>query len=428
MRAAGRIAAAIEVLTEAEARRRPVVDALKDWGLSHRFAGSSDRSAIMNLAFDALRWRRSSAWRADDDSPRAVVLGTLRFRWGVALSELAAMAEEEHGPGALTETERATLRIDRLADAPADVRADVPEWIVASLEANFSDDWEAEAKAMAARAPLDLRVNIVRTERDRMLAALARFGAVPTALSPIGLRMPTRQGWERATNIEREEEFQRGLVEIQDEGSQLAALLVGAAPGEEVLDLCAGAGGKTLALAAEMDDRGKVHATDADQGQLAPIFARLKRADVRNVTVHRAGSDLAALHGTMDRVLVDAPCSGSGTWRRRPDTKWRLNPDALDRRIVQQRDVLDAARPFVRPGGALVYVTCSVLPEENEAQVADFLDRATDFELVTLADAWAELCGDAAQPLSTDGASLTMTPASTGTDGFFVAALVRAEG
>ncbi|WP_108659553.1 RsmB/NOP family class I SAM-dependent RNA methyltransferase [Acuticoccus kandeliae] len=426
MRPAGRIAGAIEVLAEIDARHRPVADALKDWGLSHRFAGSGDRAAIGNLVYDALRWRRSSAFRAGEETPRAIVLATLRFRWGVGLADLGTLAEEQFGPGTLTEAERAAFETDRLSVAPLDIQADIPEWLVPAFEENFAEDWLEEATALAARAPLDLRVNTLKAERGKILSALSRHGAKATPISPVGVRLPPRAGWERSPNIVREEIYQRGHVEVQDEASQAAALLVFARPGEQVLDLCAGAGGKTLALSAHMDNRGQIHATDADPNQLAPIYERLKRAGARNVQVHAAGSDLSALERRMDRVLVDAPCSGSGTWRRRPETKWRLSPEALERRLDEQEGVLDKARDYVRPGGYLVYVTCSMLPQENEAQVDAFLSRSPDFEEVSAGEAWEELFGvGGPKPWSANGMSLTMTPAATGTDGFFLAVMER---
>ncbi|MEM0908212.1 MAG: class I SAM-dependent methyltransferase, partial [Pseudomonadota bacterium] len=309
MRTAGRIAAAIEVLSDVEARHRPVADALKDWGLSHRFAGSGDRAAIGNLVYDALRWRRSSAFRAGDDRARGAVLGTLRFRWGVAADDLIRFAEEPHGWGALSEGERTALSVDRLAEAPDGVAVDLPDWLAPAFEANFDDEWQDEAAALAARAPLDLRVNTIKAKRGKVLKQLSRFGAEETPLSPVGVRLPARSGWERAANITREDLYQRGHVELQDAASQVAALLVFAKPGEQILDLCAGGGGKTLAMAAHMENRGQIHATDADAGQLAPIHDRLRRAGVRNVTVHPAHEGLEALEGKMDRVLVDAPCS-----------------------------------------------------------------------------------------------------------------------
>ena len=426
MRPAGRIAAAIEVYGEVDARRRPVSEALRDWGTSHRFAGSGDRAAIANLVYDALRWRSSSAWRADGDSPREVVLATLRFRWGIGPQDLSALCEERFGPEPLSAAEREALATDRLDAAPAAVRADVPEWLTGAFEANFADAWVEEAQALASRAPLDLRVNTIKSDRERVLRKLGAHDAVPTPISPVGVRIAPRSGWGRAPNIVREELYQRGAVEVQDEASQAAALLVYARPGEQVLDLCAGAGGKTLAIAAHMENTGQIHATDADASQLAPIYERLQRAGVRNAQVHAASADLAALEGRMDRVLVDAPCSGSGTWRRRPDTKWRLTEASLARRVEEQADCLDRARAFVRPGGYLVYVTCSMLPAENEAQVDEFLARAPDFAPVSAGEAWEELFGtEGPKPWSADGMSLTMTPAATNTDGFFLAVLER---
>ncbi len=426
MRTAGRIAAAIEVLTEIENRSRPVADAIKDWGLSHRFAGSGDRAAIANLVYDAVRWKRSSAFRADNDSPRGVVLGTLRFRWGVGPDDLATLGAEGFGFGAPSEAEVAALAEDRLTDAPTAVQVDIPDWLAGPFEENFADEWPAEAAALAARAPLDLRVNTLKSDREKVLHQLKRFGATAGRISPVAVRLPARAGWERAPNIQREEIFQRGHVEVQDEGSQAAALLVYAQPGDQVLDLCAGAGGKTLALAAHMENRGQIHATDADAGQLAPIFERVKRAGARNVQIHGARDDLSALEGKMDRVLIDAPCSGSGTWRRRPETKWRLSEQTLERRMDDQAEVLERARSFVRPGGYIVYVTCSMLPQENEGAIDTFLEHSPEFAPVSAGEAWEDLFGvGGPKPWSADGMSLTMTPAATDTDGFFLAVLER---
>ncbi len=216
---------------------------------------------------------------------------------------------------------------------------------------------------------------------------------------------------------------------MQDEGSQVATLLASAAPRQQVLDLCAGAGGKTLALAAQMENTGQLYAYDSDRMRLRPIFERLKRAGARNVQVLPAGeaSALEALAGKMDRVLIDAPCTGSGVWRRRPDAKWRLAPPMLEARLAEQRAVLDEGAPLVKPGGRLVYITCSVLRSENRDQVEAFLARHPEFRLVPWREVWQAALG--APPLpSADGSegSLLMTPLSHGTDGFFVAVLERA--
>jgi 16S rRNA (cytosine967-C5)-methyltransferase len=226
--------------------------------------------------------------------------------------------------------------------------------------------------------------------------------------------------------VQTEEAFQRGRVEIQDEGSQLCALLAGAAPGQQVLDFCAGAGGKTLALAAQMENRGQLFAFDADRNRLAPIFDRLKRAGARNVQVRSPSSGgLDDLVGRMDRVLVDAPCSGTGVWRRRPDTKWRLTPDSLNNRIAEQDSVLREGARFLRPGGVLAYATCSLLPIENEERIAAFLQAHSDFNAISAQAAWAAVLPGVAAPSPLREPFLALSPKRTGTDGFFLALLQR---
>ncbi len=432
MTPAARLAAAMEVLGAIEARYRPVAQALSDWGVAHRFAGSKDRAAIGNLAYDALRWRASTAWAMGDDTPRALVLGVVGLRWGFGVERLAAMlAGDPHAPPPLTESEAARMTAFDFAAAPDAVRADVPEWIAPSLERVFGAAWPEEGAALALRPPLDLRVNTLKADRDKVLRALAKSSAEPTTLSPVGLRVAPTSGEGRHPNVQVEPAFQKGFFEVQDEGSQLAALLVGAQPGMQVLDLCAGAGGKTLALAAAMANKGQLHATDADRSRLAPIFNRLKRAGTRNVQVHEAGADLSALHGRMDRVLIDAPCTGTGTWRRRPDAKWRLTAQAIADRAAEQDALLASAAAFVKPGGALVYVTCSVLPEENSDRVAAFAAAHPDFAVVTAAEIVASAGVEPALAERLAGAMLAvvgglqMTPRRTGTDGFFVAVLRR---
>jgi 16S rRNA (cytosine967-C5)-methyltransferase len=250
---------------------------------------------------------------------------------------------------------------------------------------------------------------------------------VPTGLSPVGLRLPVRDGAARAPHVESEPEFLSGAVEIQDEGSQLAALLAGARPGDTVVDLCAGGGGKTLALGAAMANAGRLLAYDADKRRLRDLYERSARAGLTNLTILTPdrGDPLAELAGGADLVLVDAPCTGTGTWRRRPDAKWRLSPRALATRLADQDAVLVTAAGLVRPGGRLVYVTCSVLAEENEERVAAFLAARPDFSAT---DPLAGLGGDLADRLArfrTTGGALRLSPRSADTDGFFVATLER---
>ena len=413
MRLGGRLAAAGEVLADAIGRRRPVADALKDWGLAHRFAGSGDRAAIGNIAYDALRRRRSIAARIGSDETAALAEGALYAGWGETPETLAARLEGDRFAPALVGAWDADAAMDDAA------RADVPDWAAPHLAATWGDDWVAEAAALAARPPLDLRANALKATRDDVLGELRGAEAGP---APDAIRYPAGEGASRQPNVTSEAGYRLGRFEVQDAGSQLVARLA-AVQGGQVLDYCAGGGGKTLALAALMGNRGQIHAHDADRHRLAPIHERLARAGARNVHVHPPGGDLASLAGAMDAVLVDAPCTGSGTWRRRPDAKWRLRESALEVRGREQDAVLDGAAAHARPGGRLVYVTCSVFGAENGERVAAFLARRPEFEAVGTAgidDAF-----DAAPKRADAHGGAILSPLTTGTDGFYVAVLKR---
>lgn len=421
--------AAIEALDEIVGRRRPAAEVLKDWGKAHRFAGSGDRARIASLVYDALRRRASIAWRMGDDGARALVLGALAFTRGADIEALAAaFAASPHAPEPITDAERAAIGGSTLDGAPAHVRGDYPEWLDASLARSFGDDRAAEGEALAQRAPLDLRVNALKADRAKVARSLAHLKPGETPLSPWGLRIPLGDDG-RGPPVQAEPAHLKGLFEVQDEGSQLAALIAGAAPGQQVVDLCAGAGGKTLALAAQMQNRGQIYAHDRDVRRLKPLFERADRADVRNMQLRapKGGQNvLADMEGRADLVLVDAPCTGAGTWRRNPDAKWRMRPGALDVRTAEQDEVLELAAPLVKPGGRLVYVTCSLLMEENEDRVAAFRGRHPTFASMPAAEAavgaglpqlaaFANAAGDA----------LLLSPRRSGADGFFVAVLTR---
>ena len=426
MRLGGRLAAAIEVLDDIERRHRPAADALKDWGLSHRFAGAGDRGAIGNIVYDALRRRRSAAWLVGDDTPRALGFGALLLEWGQTPESLAAALDgDRFAPEPLSAAEVAGI-VERAAmDAPESVRAESPDWCELYLREAFGDEWAAEGAALAARPPLDLRVNTLKSTRDKVLNELAGTGAAPTAIAPHGIRIPPIDGAGRHPNVQAEPAFQKGWFEVQDEGSQIAAELAGAEPGMQVLDYCAGAGGKTLALSAAMDNRGQLFAHDAEKVRLAPIFDRIRRAENRNIQVVKP-ADLTGLAGQMDLVLIDAPCTGSGTWRRRPDAKWRLTPRQLEARMGEQRAILDAAQAYVKPGGRLVYITCSVFLDENQRQVAAFVDRHPSFAPLDHAALWTR-CFPAHPASARVDASggIALSPGRSGTDGFFFCALAR---
>jgi 16S rRNA (cytosine967-C5)-methyltransferase len=429
VRPGARLRAAAEVLEDILARHRPAAMALADWGKAHRFAGSGDRSAIGTLVYDALRRRSSIAAQMGTDTPRALALGAAPRAFGMTPTEVATSADgSEHALSPLTDEEAARLGRALPADAPASVAGDIPDWLLPSFERAFGAGAAEEGAASSARAPVDLRVNTLKATREKVLKALERYGAVPTQLSPQGVRVPAPEGSARSPALEAETAHGKGWFEVQDEGSQIAALLAGAGPRQQILDLCAGAGGKTLAMAAGMQNTGQIYAYDADKRQLRPIFERLKRAGVRNVQVMEAGDEVAlrALGPRFDVVLVDAPCTGSGTWRRKPDSKWRLKAANIPERQAEQHDVLALGAELVKPGGALVYVTCSVLPEENGDQVAAFLAGHPDFAIMPYAEAWRARFATE-PPRSADGKddTLQLTPLRHGTDGFFIALLRR---
>jgi 16S rRNA (cytosine967-C5)-methyltransferase len=427
MRLGGRLQGAIEVLADIETRKRPVADALKDWGLAHRFAGSGDRAAIGNIVYDALRMRLSHAWLMGDDSPSALAHAVLFRQWGLTPEALAVELDgDKFAPEAPSAEALAAFAARKLDDAPRHIQGDIPEWVEHSFQQAFGDSWLAEAQALAERPTLDLRANALKASRDKAVKALERAGAQASKIARNGIRIPAGEGASRLPNVTAELSFQKGWFEVQDEGSQIVADLVLPQEGDQVLDYCAGGGGKTLAMSAAMHNKGQVHAYDTDRRRLAPIIERLKRAGTRNVQVHDERNALLALRGKFDKVLVDAPCTGTGTWRRRPDTKWRLTQKNLDERISQQQEALAQAGEFVRPGGALLYVTCSVLPDENETQVNRFAANNPEFEVVEALSSWEKLFGnDAPKPRSSDGKTITLTPASTDTDGFFFCRLQR---
>jgi len=429
MRPGGRLAAAIEVLEDIERRHRPAADALKDWGLSHRFAGSGDRAAIGNIVYDALRRRRSAGWMLDGDDARAIALGALLLEAGMTPEALdATLAGDRFAPETLSDAERAAFLSRDLAEAPPAIAADVPDWCVPLMERMFGEEWPQEGRGLARRPPLDMRVNTLLATRGQVLAELHGTGAAPCHLASEGLRIAPIAGAGRHPNVQAEPAFQKGWFEIQDEGSQLAALLAGAVAGEQVLDYCAGAGGKTLALAAAMENTGQIVAHDSEKQRLAPIFDRLRRAGTRNVQVQASAQGLNDLAGRMDLVLIDAPCTGSGTWRRRPDAKWRLSPRQLEVRQREQADILAAAARFVRPGGRLAYVTCSVFAEENGAQVEAFRAAHPEFRPVDHMARWHERVPKGADAVRIDSTGgLCLTPARSGTDGFYFCLLERAE-
>jgi 16S rRNA (cytosine967-C5)-methyltransferase len=399
-----------------------------DYFRSRRFIGSGDRRAVSDRAWAVLRARRKLEWwlgRAGAvASPRLIIAASLLLEGWQFSGVEQSFSGGQFAPAGLIGPEKAVLRtmegrtLDH-PDMPEAVRLELPDWIFPRLHARFGEALWREAEALLVPAPLDMRVNLLRGTLDEARAALAAEGVetAPTPYSPWGLRAAGRRA------VTTGPAFQSGLVEIQDEGSQLVALLTGAAPGMRVADYCAGAGGKTLAVAMTMANRGHIVACDVSEPRLEGAVRRLRRAGAHNVERHliAAGDKWAKRRaGSFDRVLVDAPCTGSGTWRRNPDARLRLVESDLTELVRKQADILCHAAPLVKPGGRLIYATCSLLADENEAQVAGFLDSNTGFALLPLAEAWP-----GPGPLPCAGDFLSLTPARHGTDGFFAAVLER---
>jgi 16S rRNA (cytosine967-C5)-methyltransferase len=428
-----RLAAAIEVLDRIEADKVPADQALKAWGKQHRFAGSGDRRAIAERVYQALRGRAASAWRLGE-AGRALTLGSL-VTDGLGPDEIGALfSGEAHSPPPLTDDERAGAVRD-LAEAPDWVRAGVPPLVAEIFKAQFGDDWMAEAQAvLAQRAPVDMRVNGLAggVEGALKLLALEDIKPEPTPFSAWGLRLPPAL----AADVQRTRAYTSGWVEVQDEGSQITAALAGARPGWTVVDYCAGAGGKTLALAAQMQRNnaaiGRLIACDIEVRRFTNITERLQRArataELR--TIGPDGQGTEDLDGLADLVFVDAPCTGSGTWRRHPEGAWRLRLETIERLAALQLRILTRASRLVKPGGRLAYVTCSMIEAENTGVATAFAAQHPQFAPlpITTAAATPDLT-DAARTrlaeLAGQSHTLQMTPRRTGTDGFFIALFER---
>lgn len=366
MTPAARLAAAIAILDQVR-EGAPAERALTNWGRASRFAGSGDRAAVRDHVFDVLRCRGSFAALGGGESGRALVLGLARAQ-GLAVAAL--FTGEGHAPAPLSAQEAARLA-QPLPDEGALADLDWPDWLRPQLQADLGAAYAAVSARMRARAPVFLRVNLARGDRAAAQAALALEGI---ATRPDPLAETALEVTGGARRVQASAAYRDGLVELQDAASQAAIAQVPVAAGMRVLDYCAGGGGKALALAARAP-RARIEAHDIDPGRMRDIPVRAARAGARISTVApgRLGRDY-------DLILVDAPCSGSGTWRRTPEAKWRLTPERLAELCTLQAQILRAAAARVAPGGRLLYMTCSLLDAENAAQVEAFV-RETGWQV-----------------------------------------------
>jgi len=420
---AARLQIALDLLSEVESAARPVDAVTSAFFRSRRHIDESDRGAVLELLYALLRHRARLGWWLERerhrDTQRNRLLAWLALAEGQTPDQVKRLFA---GAAALTETEHALVRQLRGCtmdhpEMPEDLRLECPAWAVGPLRRRFGAAFAAEMAATLSPPPLDLRVNPIRTTREAVLQALKDIGleARATQRAPQGIRVRERPSLARLPGLK------TGDIEIQDEGSQLVALLVDARPGDRVVDFCAGAGGKSLAMAAQMQNKGHLVACDVNETRLKRCAERLRRAGLHNVETRVLASEtdrwVKRHKGGFARVLVDAPCSGTGTWRRNPDARWRAPDLGLEALFALQGRILASASRLVQPGGRLVYATCSLLIEENEDRVAAFLSAHPEFRLVPLAEAAPQLPGL--------GNHLSLTPARHETDGFFAAVLQR---
>lgn len=468
MTPSARLAAAASVLDSIAQGRQPAETVLKTWGAENRYAGSGDRRAVADRVYRVLRARGRLVWAMGGrEDGRALVIGSLSLIDGLSLEEIEALhSGDGYGPKPLSKQERARIT-STTGELPGWIAAGLPEFVMDDFKASFGDAWSIEAEAlMVPRAPIDLRVNVAKATVEDVLAELLEAGlkAARTPWSAYGLRLSA----EPPPNVQALAAFREGKIEIQDEGSQIACWLAGVEPGMTVVDYCAGGGGKTLGLAMMMaspapaaqstedelpkiwtpsgwvdapasarkpasnPNLGRLIAYDVVQKRLDNIKPRLARAGV-DAELHQLGPNGGGVEEMVEQadvVLVDAPCTGSGTWRRRPEDAWRLKPEDVDRMHALQVSIVARAAKLVRPGGRLVFITCSMLRGENEATLDVFEEDHPHFRPVPLSDA-ASTRGltSAGQAMVAEQAAgghrLRLSPAKTGTDGFFVSVFER---
>ncbi|MDP9127678.1 MAG: RsmB/NOP family class I SAM-dependent RNA methyltransferase [Pseudomonadota bacterium] len=439
MTPAARAQAVIELLAMIAATPRPADTLAGSYFRARRYIGSKDRAGISASLYDILRHQARLRWwlqkllAADTPRTRLLVYELLvraappqqvreLFNGGKFAPALLDGAEAR----LLRDLEGHTLHHPAI---PEPIAVECPEWAVASLKLRFGKDFAAELRALLEAAPLDIRVNTIKATREDILATLQKtaIAAQPCRFSPLGIRLRDRPALTALPMLK------EGRVDIQDEGSQLIALAVDARPGHRVVDFCAGAGGKTLALGAQMKNKGRIIACDVMALRLGRSADRFRRAGLHNIELRPLKNEndpwVKKHKSEFDRVLVDAPCSGSGAWRRNPDSRWHSLGPGLDALIKLQAAILESAARLVKPGGRLIYATCSLLPEENEAQVEAFLAANIQFRLVAFDEVWRvthENNGLACSATPSPGPYLSLTPLRHETDGFFAAVIEKA--
>jgi 16S rRNA (cytosine967-C5)-methyltransferase len=427
-----RLSQLIDLIGQIETTGKPADQVAFQYFRTRRYMGSGDRRFINHHIFGFLRIRGTIIGFIESykvkPTIRLQVFAYFLKKTTMTLEELESFCGDGlYSPPSLNQEEKAFLQY--LPEIKEEIlsledRLNVPAFLVEPLKSVFEEKFEEEMKALLEEAPLDLRVNTLKASKQEVMTLLDAQ-SVPfeeTKPSPVGLRLKSR------TYILESEAYKKGLIEIQDAGSQILPFMCDVHPGMTVLDFCAGAGGKTLGLAALMQNKGKIFACDIDERRLKNAKDRLKRAGVHNTTLHlleQTGDKWLKRHKSFfDRILLDVPCSGTGTWRRNPDMKWRITPADITRLQKQQQAILEQAETLLKPGGLLIYATCSFLKEENETQIEKFLGEHPTYSLRPFREIWQNV----GETVFGDNMHyLRLTPATTKTDGFFVAILKRNE-
>lgn len=430
-----RVSAIIKLYDMVAEAKKPADQVLHTYFKQRKFVGSKDRKFIAETMYTILRYHARLLWWSDklgvDPKGRMIVLLWLALGTNYDMNDIYDLFDGAgYGPDPLSAFERDVIEPlvgrDVIApDMPEDVALECPAWAYASLKKYYGDNFANEMHAMQKEAPLDMRVNTLKADRAGVLTRLQQdgFQVTETPFSPLGLRVQGRPPFSMHPY------YKQGWMEVQDEGSQLLALLCAAKPGEWVVDFCAGAGGKTLALAAQMQNKGRIWACDVEAYRLENSRKRLRRAGVHCVEMQVLDDeedDWVRKHkDKADCVLIDAPCSGLGTWRRNPFVRWQNLGPNLKTLTDLQFSILQSASRLVKSGGRLLYATCSMLPEENQQQVDRFLQENPKFKAVPLHEMWAETGMDMPQGLDLSQSSIQFTPYQHETDGFFISAMKR---
>ena len=396
--------------------------------MNNRYAGVKDRATITNILNASLRRKSSSSYIMSDDSPRAILIGTLinEFQFDInALYDL--FNNEKHAPISLSDEEVLKVKEanEKLKNSEKWIKNDLPEWAASEYEKTFDIKQDEQLQHLSNMPDLDIRVNSIKTNISKVEGELQKFLPIKTHHSPYGLRFRATGLSHKYPNLEKTLAYSKGHIEIQNEGSQIASILSGVTPGQQVLDYCAGHGGKAVVLSMLMNNTGQIFLHDIDESRLSNVPSRMRRLGIKNYQI-KVNLENIQNSNLFDVVFVDAPCTGSGTWRRKPDLKWRSSKEKLNVNIKAQHDIIREASKFVKVGGKLIYVTCSIFDSENDSQISDFLSSNSTFKLINYQTQWKYDENNIPKNAKSHNAdTLLLSPMTHNTDGFFVAILER---